>query len=211
MASSRFYLQLVGLFAVVTIALAVDGVTKTVRGRMVWIRARLSEGRVSMIQPLFVGPRWHALLAPLPDGFIPRRQPVTSPEILATPEGESIAGWEQVRLDLSAEDLGLRIVVALLDAGGRLLSASDTVLFWKDGPAPSGPRWLRQESLGGGFSADGSFRGSRWLTEGPAPRDGDTATLPSERYAATADEGSMLRRLVEDLVRRSDSTEAPAN
>ena len=150
-----------------------------------------------------MGPTWHALLAPLPDDSIPQREPVGSPEILATPEGESIVGWEQVRLDLSAGDLGLRIVVALLDAGGRLLSASDTVLFSRAGLDPSGPRWLRQESLGGRFEADGSFRGVRRLTEGPAPREGE-AMLPSEPCPATADEGSLLRHLAEDLVRRGE-------
>jgi len=151
-----------------------------------------------------MGPTWHALLAPLPDGFTPQREPVGSPKILASPEGESIAGWKQVRLDLSAGDLGLRIVVALLDAGGRLLSASDAVLFWRPSPDPPGPRWLRQESLGGRFEAGGSFRGVRWLTEGSEPRDGDTATLPSTPCPATADEGSLLRHLAEDLVRRSE-------
>jgi hypothetical protein len=150
-----------------------------------------------------MGPTWHALLAPLPDGVMPRREPVASPERLATPDGASVAGWEQVRLDLSAGDLGLRIVVAVLDARGRLLSASDSVLFSGPGPDPSGPRWLRQESLGGRFEADGSFRGVRWVTEGPAPREGDNAPPPSAPHPSTADEASLLRRLVEDLVARS--------
>jgi len=151
-----------------------------------------------------MGPAWHALLAPLPDGVIPKREPVGSPKTLEFTEAGSIADWEQVRLHLSAGDLGLRIVVALLDAGGRLLSASDTVLFWKPGPDPTGPRFVQQESLGGRFEADGSFQGVRWLTEGPEPRDGDEARLPSEPLPATAAEVSLLRRLVEDLIRRSE-------
>ena len=37
---------------------------------------------------------WHALLAPLPNDVIVRRQPVASPEVLSTPEAAAIAGWE---------------------------------------------------------------------------------------------------------------------
>jgi len=37
-------------------------------------------------------PPWHALLAPLPADAVPRRQPVASPGILATPAGAALAG-----------------------------------------------------------------------------------------------------------------------
>src|SRR5688500_5756145 len=51
---------------------------------------------------------WHALLAPIPADAVVSRKPVASPEILATPEGAAIAGWEQLTIELSAGAVGLR-------------------------------------------------------------------------------------------------------
>ena len=79
---------------------------------------------------------WHALLAPIPPDVIPKRQPVASPEILAEPYGAAIAGWEQLTVELSAGSAGLRHVLVVLDATGQPISASDTVLYRSELPAP---------------------------------------------------------------------------
>jgi len=60
-------------------------------------------------------PAWLAVLAPLPPDAIPQRQPVAPPEILATPEGASVAGWRQVIIHLSEPSVGLRTLLAVVD------------------------------------------------------------------------------------------------
>ena len=142
-------------------------------------------------------PSWHALLAPLPADAVPRRQPVASPEVLATPAGAAIAGWEQLVLDLSAGGTAMRVVHVVLDGDGRPISASDMV-FYRTVPAE-----IRQESVGGRFEADGSFRGTRWLTAGPEPADDeppDWESTPSEPSAADI---AALRALVDEMLRRA--------
>ena len=142
-------------------------------------------------------PSWHALFAPLPADAVPRRQPVASPEVLATPAGAAIAGWEQLVLDLSAGGTAMRVVHVVLDGDGRPISASDMV-FYRTGPAE-----IRQESVGGRFAADGSFRGTRWLTAGPEPADDelpDWESTPSEPSAADI---AALRALVDEMLRRA--------
>ena len=142
-------------------------------------------------------PSWHALFAPLPADAVPRRQPVAPPEVLATPAGTAIAGWEQLVLDLSAGGTAMRVVHVVLDGDGRPISASDMV-FYRTGPAE-----IRQESVGGRFEADGSFRGTRWLTAGPEPADDeppDWESTPSEPSAADV---AALRALVDEMLRRA--------
>ena len=142
-------------------------------------------------------PSWHALFAPLPADAVPRRQPVAPPEVLATPAGAAIAGWEQLVLDLSAGGTAMRVVHVVLDGDGRPISASDMV-FYRTGPAE-----IRQESVGGRFEADGSFRGTRWLTTGPEPADDeppDWESTPSEPSAADV---AALRALVDEMLRRA--------
>jgi hypothetical protein len=142
-------------------------------------------------------PSWHALFAPLPADAVPRRQPVAPPEVLATPAGAAIAGWEQLVLDLSAGGTAMRVVHVVLDGDGRPISASDMV-FYRTGPAE-----IRQESVGGRFEADGSFRGTRWLTAGPEPADDeppDWESTPSEPSAADV---AALRALVDEMLRRA--------
>jgi hypothetical protein len=142
-------------------------------------------------------PAWHVLLGPLPADAVPRRQPVGTPEILATSAGAAIAGWEQLVLDLSAGAAGLRVIHVLVDGEGRLLSASDMVLY------RSADAEMRQESVGGRFEADGSFHGARWLTMGLEP-EGDAppawTSTPSEPTAADV---IALGALVAEMLRRS--------
>jgi hypothetical protein len=149
-------------------------------------------------------PPWHALFAPLPAAAVPRRQPVASPEVLATPAGAAIAGWEQLVLDLSAGGAGMRVVHVVLDGEGRPISASDMVFYRTGAPGdPEARAEIRQESVGGRFEADGSFRGTRWLTVGPEPVDDeapDWASTPSEPSAADI---AALRALVDEMLRRT--------
>jgi len=85
----------------------------------------MNAGRETPADP----PPWHALLGPLPAGSAPRLSPVGPPALHGTPEGAVVAGWETLVLELSAGSAGLRVLQVLRDAEGRLLSASDHVLF----------------------------------------------------------------------------------
>jgi hypothetical protein len=146
-------------------------------------------------------PAWHALLAPLPDDALPRRQPVGSPEVLATPEGAAIAGWEQLTVDLSAGAAGLRNVLVVLDGSGRPISANDTVLYHR--PGAGGQATFHHESLGGRFEADGSFRGTRWTAvsvDSEEAEDLQTKSVPREPDPA---EVAALRALVDEVLRRA--------
>jgi hypothetical protein len=150
-------------------------------------------------------PDWHALLGPLPADARPRRQPVVSPEILAGPHGLAVAGWEQVVLDLSAGAAGLRIVLVVRDAEGRLLSASDAVLYRTLG-------LIHQESVGGRFEPDGTFRGTRWHSvavavehEGEHEGEEDTDWQSTRSEPSPADV-EALRLLVADVLRRPPDT-----
>lgn len=142
---------------------------------------------------------WHALLGPLPPDAIPRRQPVASPEVLATAEGAAIAGWEQLLVDLSAGSAGVRIVLVVLDATGRPISASDHVVFRSVAGAIVE---MRQESVGGRFEPDGSFRGTRWLITGPEPADGEEPQWNSLPMPPSAEDVEGLAALVAEVVRR---------
>ena len=146
---------------------------------------------------------WHALLAPLPGDAAPTRKPVGTPEVLASPEGAAIAGWEQLTLHLAAGPAGLRILLVVLDASARPVAASDHVLFWSPGERPSDPRRIRQESIGGGVGADGSFSGTCWLVTGPEPENDDPPQWESTSRPPTAAETAALLGLVTELVARA--------
>jgi hypothetical protein len=153
-------------------------------------------------------PAWHALLGPLPNDAVPERNPVASPEVLATPAGAAVAGWEQLLLHLSAGSAGSRTILAVLDPDGTLLSASDGVLYVNardGGPAPAdpaAPATFLQLSVGGRFEADGSFHGTRWHSVAvqreaeEEPEWDSTPSSPSEEDAAA------LRDIAEELIRR---------
>jgi hypothetical protein len=145
---------------------------------------------------------WHALLAPLPGDAAPTRKPVGTPDVLASPEGAAIAGWDQLTLHLAAQ-AGLRILLVVLDASARPVAASDHVLFWSPGERPSDPRQIRQESIGGRLAPDGSFSGTCWLTTGPEPENDDPPQWESESRQPTAAEAAALLALVAELVRRA--------
>lgn len=151
---------------------------------------------------------WHALLAPLPPEAAPRRQPVGPPEVMATPAGAAIAGWEQLVLELSAGAAGLRVVMVVLDDTGRPISASDMVLYRSEaagGTEAAGACAsveIYQESVGGRLEPDGTFRGTHWRTIGPEPGAGEDPkweSIPSEPSAA---EVAGLKALIAELLRR---------
>jgi hypothetical protein len=151
---------------------------------------------------------WHALLAPLPDDVVLRRQPVAPPEILATPEGAAIAGWEQLTVELSAGAAGLRHVMVVLDATGRPISANDTVLYRRPLPSPdaatgAGDVESCQQSLGGRIEQDGSFRGTRWDSSYVEKADGSEPRIEPVSSVPTAAHVAGIEALVADILRRA--------
>jgi hypothetical protein len=145
-------------------------------------------------------PPWHGLLGPLPAESAPRVSPVVPPALHGTPEGAAVAGWESLVLELSAGSAGLRILQVLRDAEGRLLSASDHVLFRSE--AEGRPVQIRQESIGGRFESDGDFRGTCWLITGLEPADGEEPQWELSPREPTKGEVEALRKLVAEVVRR---------
>ncbi len=144
-------------------------------------------------------PAWHRLLAPLPTAAVPARSPVAPPDVIAMPAAASIAGWEQLVVELSDAGRGLRVVLVVIDAAGRPISASDSVLFRTDGNPPQ----VRHESIGGRIETDGAFRGTHWTSEGPESAADEPPPLPSTPRAPSPAETAMLLALVDDIVRRS--------
>ena len=122
---------------------------------------------------LKLGP-WLKFLGPLPADVEPIRKPVAPPGSPGAAPDSPIAGWENITLDLSAPDHGLRVILVTLDATGTAISVSDHVLLSKTDAA--GEKILRHESLGGRIESDGSFRGTHWIAEGPEPPDTDAET-----------------------------------
>lgn len=151
---------------------------------------------------------WHTLLGPLPAGAVPLRKAVASPETLATPSGWAIAGWEQLTVELSAGNAGLRVVLVVLDASGQPISASDAVLYRIEAPRgcttgkPDAPVRICQDSIGGRIEPDGTFRGTVWHTEAPEPAGEEEPTWESKRSEPTAGQISALMDLVAEVVRR---------
>ena len=110
-------------------------------------------------------------------------------------------------LHLSAGTAGLRTVLAVLDADGALLSASDLVLYRtppvqdsaSENPTPPGT--LLQLSIGGRFEDDGSFHGTRWHSVAVEQGEQDPDWESTQSEPGTEDvEG--LRNVVAELIRR---------
>lgn len=112
-------------------------------------------------------------------------------------------------LYLSAGPAGSRTTMVVLDASGALLSGSDGVLFrmgLEGAPPPTDcdvPALIHQESVGGRFEPDGSFRGTRWRSV--AVDDGREEDLEWEltRSDPSPADASGLRSLLAELIRRS--------
>jgi hypothetical protein len=156
------------------------------------------------------GPPWHSLLGPLPPDVVPTRQPVASPEVLQGPTGWAIAGWEQLTVNLSAGAAGLRSILVVLDGEGRLLSASDAVLYRtaQDGgrnpPPADTPATILQISVGGRFEPDGSFHGTRWhsvAVQRNVEEDPEWESTPS---SPSEDDVEALREVVAEVIGRGE-------
>jgi hypothetical protein len=157
---------------------------------------------------------WHELLAALPEGAAPRRKPVVSAEAAVTPGAEAMAGWEELVLELSAGAAGLRVLHVVLDAAGRPLTGSDHVLYRRpagEGDGGSGaPAEMLQESIGGRFEPDGTFRGTCWRVAGPEPAEGEDPRWEMTPREPTEAEVTALAGLVAELLRRGGTaTTAP--
>jgi hypothetical protein len=158
---------------------------------------------------------WHTLLASLPDDVIVRRQPVGSPEVLATAEAAAIAGWEQLTVELSAGIAGLRHVLVVLDATGQPISASDHVLYWSEvsktdqnvdvSSVTAIQAEFYQESIGGRFETDGTFRGTRWQTVGEDYRDGSESKMDSTPSEPSAADIAGIKALVAEIMKRQQN------
>ena len=145
---------------------------------------------------------WHALLAPLPDDAVPERELVASPELIASGQADAIAGWESIKLHLSALH-GLRHILVTIDAEGELLSAGDTVLFQhEERRADALVTVYDSESIGGRYWPDGSFTGTRWQTRTEHHEEGHE-TYSSTPSSPSAEDIAALNRLVAELLRRA--------
>jgi hypothetical protein len=163
-------------------------------------------------------PAWHGLLAPLPSGVAVVRRAVGTAELRASAAGAAIAGWEEMIVELSAGEDGLRVVQVTCDATGRAISVNDMVMRRAasddvDGDASSDDDAknvnaragvFRHETLGGRIEPDGNFRGTYWTAIMDAA-SGDGPGLPRDmvRREPTADEVAALMRLVADVERRA--------
>lgn len=144
-------------------------------------------------------PAWHALLAPLPPDAAPTRRRL-GPESPSPDEPPSaIAGWSQLVLDLPAGPGGARVVHLVLDPEDRPLAAGDMVYF-RPQPADQPDSHHRQESIGGRFEDDGSFRGTCWV--GVATGPAESADLHWDLTPSQPEEGQVaaLRTLVASLL-----------
>jgi hypothetical protein len=151
----------------------------------------------------FIAPDWHSLLGPLPSDAVPHRQPVASTEVLASPAGAAIAGWEQLVLHLSAGAAGLRTILVVLDGAGALLSASDVVLYHTGPDHAAGGGAMLQLSIGGRFEDDGSFHGTRWHSVAVERAGSDELEWESTPSQPSQDDVDGLRRVVAELMGRA--------
>jgi hypothetical protein len=150
-------------------------------------------------------PAWHALFAPLPPDAVSVREPIVWPEILATPDGATLAGQEKVRLHLTAGTAGMRILLVTEGADGRLLSASDHVLHRRElqgDEAGRGAVEFRHEQVGGSFAQDGTFRGTRWFTVSTESAEG-TLEMDSTPSAPSEADEAALRAVAAEMLRRA--------
>lgn len=150
-------------------------------------------------------PAWLALFAPLPAAAVVERKPVASPQLMASGQADAIAGWDSISVHLSDAAAGMRHVLITLDADDRLLSASDSVLFErKEQRGRDEVTIYDHENIGGRFEADGSFRGTRWVTRTERIGDDDehahTTSLPSPPSPADV---AALRGVVDAVLKRA--------
>jgi len=154
---------------------------------------------------LAITPAWLALLAPLPDDAVIGRKPVASAELLASGRADAIADWDSISVHLSDPGTGLRHVLITLDGNDALLSASDAVLFQREEQRGSVVVSIYdQETVGGRFEEDGSFRGTRWITHTEQIGDDDEHAQTNSSPSPPSDQDvALLRALVQSVIGRA--------
>ena len=144
-------------------------------------------------------PVWHALLAPLPPVATPTRRRI-GPEVSAPDAPESaIAGWSELVLDLSAGPTGSRVIQVVLDPADHPLAASDMVYF-RPVPADRADSRHRQESIGGRFEEDGSFRGTCWIGTATGPAEDESLQWDLTPSQPVEEQVAALRKLVTSVM-----------
>lgn len=151
-------------------------------------------------------PKWLALLAALPEEAVPERKPVAAPEMIAAGTADAITGWDSLTVHLSALEFGLRHLQVTVNAEGKLLSAGDHVLLEsKERRGALTVTIYDQESIGGRYTDDGSFQGTRWKTrteqdDEHADHQPNMTSTPAE---PSRDDIMALNVLVAEVLRRA--------
>jgi hypothetical protein len=106
-------------------------------------------------------------------------------------------------------------VLIVLDATGQPISTSDHVLYWSEvsktghNTVTSSAKALNaefnQESIGGRFETDGTFRGTRWQTVGEDHRDGSEPKMDSTPSEPIAADIAGIKALVAEIIKRQQN------
>ena len=145
---------------------------------------------------------WHALLAPLPPTAVPKRRSVGQESPALDAPASAIAGWSQLVVDLSAGPAGSRVIHIVLDPNDRPLAASDLVYF-RPQPADQPDSHHRQQSIGGRFEDDGSFRGTCWLGTATGPAQAEDLRWDLSPVPPLEEQVAALRSLVASILARA--------
>jgi hypothetical protein len=134
-------------------------------------------------------PHWHALFAPLPADAAVQRARLLVP------------GWEQITVELSAGEAGLRHVMLVLDETGTPVSAGDWVMYCTQS---EGETTYVHENVGGRLEADGTFSGTRWRSVA-VEREGSEEAKTQEMTSSkpSGEDVAGIRALVKELLSRS--------
>jgi len=149
-------------------------------------------------------PAWHALLAPLPPNATPTRRRIGPERSSPDAPDSAIAGWSELVLDLSVGHTGSRVIQVVLDPTDRPLAASDMVYF-RPVPADRPDSQHRQESIGGRFEEDGSFRGTCWIGTATGPAEDERLQWDLTPSQPIEEQVAALRRLVTSVMAREQS------
>jgi hypothetical protein len=139
-------------------------------------------------------PSWLALFAPIPEDAALTRAPVG--------EGDAIAGWETLSINLYAGEMGLRHAMVVVDGAGRPLAAQDWVMV-RTGDAAGGVTSVH-ENVGGRLEPDGRFLGTRWRTVTyEAPGSDEAERREAVPSPPSPEDTAAVHTLVQDLLARA--------